>query len=183
MTEIPVGSVAPPTSRFSRPRITCLMLSLLVVLVCVGLGYWVFGPNYEVVPIPSPSPYGWNYSERSVQTWDDGSRYYLWRVETEVIGCSCDHDGLVEYFDNWFTTHDWVKIDPDNPPTCGATFPEANFFEPNRDNGYIIYRQKSHQLPYTGPQACLAIWGDPGFLHIVLQTENPSFWTSIIAQM
>jgi hypothetical protein len=162
-----------------------LLVVICCLLLCGGSCYWLFlSPQYVVLDVPAPDQYGWSYQQKSVQRWtDSGSTYYLWRTEAWVVSCACNdlREELIAKFDEWFESQGWKKVDTaDDPPTCGATFPEANFFEVDGESGYIIYRKQTDaDRYYIGPQACLAIWDS----HVVLQTENPSGWTAFLKSL
>lgn len=174
-----------PKPRSKTIKRLYVLASLVVgtILFCI-LGYWFLEmPRYVILKIPLTGT-GWYVTEYSTKIWrSDSNRYFQWRKGINIYGTipgySFDSlDQVFKYFDDNLAERKWSRYE--GLEVCSRV-PESNFLE---DNKNIFEYRKKNDVEGIGPRVCLAIWEEEPYqmhsvFNVVLQTENPSFLTSI----
>ena len=118
-------------------------------------------PRYIILEIPSPRIVQWDYSARTVHQWHDtGGKYFIWRTETRLYPHTDSvfetRDGVVEYFNSWFTNRGWKRNEIEGYTPCHY-LPESEFLERGYE-GYLEYKPENWKLYENGSTVCLAVW-------------------------
>ena len=136
-------------------------------------------PEYIEVSIDFPGEKDWWYADRSIRTWDDGPKYFIWRRETTVYKHSPDNfdtqESVVDFIDEQLAENGWKRIYFSGWTPCDSVLPESTFLE--RGNTYIEYKQKDWiEFEPATPTLCLAVWPIENYdgFNVVIMTENPS---------
>ena len=159
-------------------------MPLACLLFVCGIIYFysTSWPQYIELDIPHPGKGNWAFSEKTVQVWADGAKFFIWRRETRVYGGrSGDFDSwasVIAFFDKWLLEHGWERAEHQGDTPCNVYMPESDFLEIGM-NGYVVYKHLNSTVYQSVPTVCLAAWpiGVVDGFHIVLLTANPSLWT------
>ena len=141
--------------------------------------FWDNQPQYIEVSIDFPGEKDWSYADRSIRTWDDGPKFFLWRRETTVYKHAPDNfdtqQSVVDFIDRQLADRGWKRVYYSGWYPCDPIMPESTFLE--RGHTYLEYKQEDWvEFEAGSPTLCLAVWQIENYdgFHVVLMTENPS---------